>query len=249
MVIQRGQESSQRRGADAGGFTGSGSSGWRDGPWWRQTTGTRNLGAVKGLVEGTKLSRVGAESYAIEYYTAKGGLENAAKQATEVLSESNPVRTSDIFLAIQAINYTIDATLFAEPAKGEPNEGVVEQKENPDELVCFAIYLHDPIHGITFNTVSQTLPLKWLEWLDASATSEGTESRLPQEIAEIVESGGVDPREWVAEWVEESLSLSVGIVAQKYVAQRMGVGQGGIGRGKARQQALDAGGGEAARVI
>ena len=248
MVIQRGQESTQRRGEDAG-FTGSSSSGWSDGPWWRQVTEARNLGAVKGPVEGTKLSKVSAESYATDYFAPRGGLEEAAKQATEVLSESNPVRSSDIFLAIQAISQTSSKYLFGGPAsQPKSEEGVVEPEEE-EELISFAIYLHDPIHGITFNTVTQTLPQKWTEWLDASATSESAESGLPDEIAEIVNTGGVDPREWVAEWVEEVLSLGVGVVAQRYVARRMGVGLGGIGRGKARQEALESGGGEAARAV
>ncbi len=248
MVIQRGQESTQKRGDDTG-FTGSSSSGWSDGPWWRQATEARNLGAVKGLVEGTKLSKVSAESYATDYFAPRGGLEEAAKQATEVLSESNPVRSSDIFLAIQAISQTLPNDLFGGPTSEPKNdEGVVEPEED-DELISFAIYLHDPIHGITFHTVTQTLPQKWTEWLDASATSESVESRLPDEIAEIVNTGGVDPREWVAEWVEEVLTLGVGVVAQRYVARRMGVGLGGIGRGKARQEALESGGGEAARAV
>ncbi len=250
LVIQRGQESKQRRGSDAG-YKGSlgGSSGWSDGPWWRQATEARNLGAVKGLVEGTKLSKVSAESYANDYFAARGGVEEAAKQATEVLSETNPVRSSDIFLAIQAISQSAQKDLFGgSAAEKKPDEGVVDP-EDEDELICFAIYLHDPIHGITFHTVTQSLPQKWIEWLDASATSDSAESGLPDEIAEIVNTGGVDPREWVAEWVEELLALGVGIVAQRYVARRMGVGQGGIGRGKARQEALESGGGEAARAV
>ena len=247
MVIQRGQESTQKRGEDAG-FTGSSSNGWSDGPWWRQVTEARNLGAVKGLLEGTKLSKVSAESYATDYFAPRGGLEEAAKQATEVLSESNPVRSSDIFLAIQAISQTSPKDFFGGPtSQAESDQGVVEPED--DDLVSFAIYLHDPIHGITFNTVTQTLPQKWTEWLDASATSDSAESGLPEEIAEIVNTGGVDPREWVAEWVEEVLSLGVGVVAQRYVARRMGVGLGGIGRGKARQEALESGGGEAARAV
>ncbi|KAL8721317.1 MAG: hypothetical protein Q9225_001977 [Loekoesia sp. 1 TL-2023] len=249
MVIQRGQESSRRRGSDVGGFTGSTSSGWSDGPWWRQTTETRNLGAVKGLIEGTKLSKVSAESYANDFYTARGGLEKAAQQATEVLSESNPVRSSDIFLSIQAIEHQANKEMFGESPKEKSDTGMVDPEEEPDDMVAFAIYLHDPIHGITFNTVTQTVPQKWVEWLDASALPSESESKLPPEIAEIIESGGVDPREWVAEWVEETLSLGVGIVAQRYVARRMGVGLGGIGKGKARQQALESGGGEAARAV
>ncbi|CAD6593621.1 MAG: hypothetical protein ASARMPRED_007740 [Alectoria sarmentosa] len=248
MVIQRGQESTQRRGEDAG-FTGSSSSGWSDGPWWRQATEARNLGAVKGLVEGTKLSKVSAESYATDYFAPRGGLEEAAKQATEVLSATNPVRSSDIFLAIQAISQTSPKDFFGGPmSQPKSDEGIIEPEED-DEQISFAIYLHDPIHGITFSTVTQTLPQKWTDWLDASATSESAESGLPDEIAEIVNTGGVDPREWVAEWVEEVLALGVGVVAQRYVARRMGVGLGGIGRGKARQEALESGGGEAARAV
>ena len=73
--------------------------------------------------------------------------------------------------------------------------------------------------------------------------------QLPQEIVEIIDAGGVDPREWVAEWVEEILTLGTGVVAQRYVARRMGVGEGGIGKGKARQEEIMSdGGGEAARA-
>lgn len=249
LVIQRGQESSPRRDSNAG-YSGSNTSGWSDGPWWRQSAETRSLGAVKGLVEGTKLSKVGAESYANDYFASQGGLEEAAKQATEDLSESNPVRSSDIFLSIQAIIHPSPSDLFGGPAQDTTEtEGVVDPEISPEDLLCFAIYLHDPIHGITFHTVTQTLPHKWVDWLDASPTSDFSESNLPEEIAEIVNSGGVDPREWVAEWVEELLSLGVGVVAQRYVARRMGVGQGGIGRGKARQQVLESGGGEAARAV
>lgn len=258
LVIQRGHESSPRRDSDAGGFKGSQSisnNGWSDGPWWRQTSEkARNLGAVKGLVEGTKLSKVSAESYATEYYSSRGGLEEAAKQATEGLSESNPVRSSDIFLAIQAINHTAYTDLFNEPAKSQVENGATEPEPEPENLVSFAIYLHDPVHGITFSTLTQTLPERWISWLDASPapTSLSANSEygdLPEEIAEIVQSGGVDPREWVAEWVEEILVLGVGIVAQRYVARRMGVGEGGIGRGKKREWVVESGGGEAARAV
>ena len=253
MVIQRGHESSPRREAESG-YTGSHMSGWSDGPWWRQSSETRNLGAVKGLVEGSKLSKVSAESYATEFFASRGGIEEAAKQATEVLNEHNPVRNSDIFLCIQAISQATSADLFGGTSKKEEDStGVVDpDSDKPDDQICFAIYLHDPIHGITFQTITQTLPQKWIEWLDASSSqseSQDQQHSLPQEIAEIINTGGVDPREWVAEWVEEILSLGVGVVAQRYVARRMGVGEGGIGRGKAREQAIDSGAGELARAL
>ena len=215
MVIQRGQESTQRRGSDAG-YRGASSSGWSDGPWWRQHTEARNLGAVKGLIEGTKLSKANAESYANDYFATRGGLEEAAKQATEVLSDSNPVRSSDIFLAIQAISHTSptiepsDATPSSSSEHNKtPEPNIIDPSDSePDSLISFAIHLHDPIHGITFHTTTQPLPSTWIHWLDASATSD---SSLPEEIAEIVNTGGVDPREWVAEWLEEVLALGVGV--------------------------------------
>ena len=269
LVIQRGHESTARRNSEAG-YTG-GSGGWSDGPWWRQSNEHRDLGAVKGLIEGTKLVRVSAEAYSNEHFSSHGGLEAAAQRATEDLSESNPVRSSDIFLAVQAISHDAPEDLFQGPAKEKEEGSVVEEQEKTDELVSFAIYLHDPVHSITFYTLSQSIPAKWIRWLDApspmtpaSPTSPthqksgffGNENaeqyknpNLPEEIAEIIESGGVDPREWVAEWVEEILSLGTGIVAQRYVARRMGVGEGGIGRGKARmEEVLGDGGGEAARA-
>ncbi|KAI9705004.1 MAG: hypothetical protein M1836_006784 [Candelina mexicana] len=262
MVIQRGHESSPRRGSETTSFTGSSSSGWNDGPWWRQTNERRDLGSLKGLVEGTKLVKVSAESYANEYFASRGGVEEAAKQATEVLSESNPVRSSDIFLAIQAISHTESEELFGGRATVKKEDEVVEDPEvKPDELISFAIYLNDPIHSITFHTLTQSFPQRWIDWLDAPSSASmkaaspseedgrHTDNSLPDEIAEIINTGGVDPREWVAEWVEEVLTLGVGVVAQRYVARRMGVGEGGIGRGKAREAILESGGGEAARAL
>ncbi|CAG8948794.1 hypothetical protein HYFRA_00001916 [Hymenoscyphus fraxineus] len=269
LVIQRGQESTARRGSE-GGYSG-GSAGWNDGPWWRQHNEQRDLGSVKGFVEGTKLVRVSAEAYSTEYFHANGGLELAKQRATEILSESNPVRSSDIFMAVQAISHEAPEDLFQgnTASKEKEESSAVEETIVPDEQISFAVYLHDPVHSITFHTITQPIPAKWIKWLDApptltpaSSTSptqkggffgrEGDQyapSNLPEEIAEIIESGGVDPREWVAEWVEEVLGLGVGVVAQRYVAKRMGVGEGGIGKGKARmEEVLGDGGGEAARA-
>jgi Family of unknown function (DUF5427) len=244
LVIQRGSESAQRRASEVG-FKG-GSSGWQDGPWWRDGSFKRDLGIVNGIPVGTKLCRANAEAYANEFFAARGGVEEAAKRATQILSESNPVRSSDIFLAIQAVGYDADESLFQGPYE-EKKEGGVQEHEESDAQVVFAIYIHDPIHSINFSTLTQPFPRKWAEWLDAENVADG-EMQLPEEILEIIQTGGVDPREWVSEWVEELLSLGVGIVAQRYVARRMGVGEGGIGKGKAKSAAVDAGAGEAARA-
>lgn len=248
MVIQRGHEAGPRR--DSKEMTRPFGS-WHDGPWWRSGE-RRSINAVKGTVEGSKLVRASAEGYAEEHFASKGGVEEAAKRATESLSESNPTRDSEIFLAIQAISQPVPKDMFAAAPSSE-KEGQIKEAadERNREEVMFAIYLHDPIHGIAFQAVSQALPGQWIDWLDAPSGGEGT---LPESIEEIIASGGIDPREWVSEWVEETLSLVVGVVAQRYVARRMGVGEGGPNKGKLRadlgQEALmESGGGEAARAL
>ncbi|ROT39473.1 hypothetical protein SODALDRAFT_274381 [Sodiomyces alkalinus F11] len=243
MVIQRGQENTGRRSHDV-------AAGWRDGPWWRQPDSRRDLGVVKGLVEGTKLCRAGAEGYANEYFSAHGGIELAKVRATQAVSESNPVRSSDVFLAVQAVGFDADNGLFAHTAavEKEKEASAVADPSGADELVCFALFVLDPVHEIEYSALSQAIPARWVRWLDAASPltptsgdddDEEEEDRdssagvlVPEEIREIIESGAVDPREWVAEWIEETLSLAAGVVAQRYVARRMGVGEGGIGKGK-----------------
>lgn len=251
MVVQKGKEASPRRGSEHG-ASGKQVSGWNDGPWWRSTD-KRSINAVKGILEGSKLARASAESYSAEYFAASGGVEEAAKQATEKLSESNPTRDSDIFLSIQTICQPTPNGLFAAGQSSEKESTSIKEADEAmvAEEVLFAVCLHDPIYGIAFHALSQHIPSQWVDWLDASSSADGL---LPESIAEIIESGGVDPREWVAEWIEETLTLAIGVVAQRYVARRMGVGEGGVGKGKMKAdrgagETIECGGGEAARAI
>ncbi|KAG9647195.1 hypothetical protein KCU95_g1756, partial [Aureobasidium melanogenum] len=255
LVIQRGSESRQRGRSSSevayrGNILGTGSGAWTDGPWWREQATQRSLGAVKGLTEGTKLCRANAEAYATDFFSSRGGIEEVAKQATQTLSESNPVRSSDIFLAIQPVTQSAAKELFAAgPKPDEPKSDVVEPDAD-EETTLFAIYLHDPIHSLSFSSLSQSFPAQWAQWLDASSPNPEDPDTLPDSIREIVESGGIDPREWVSEWIQDTLNLAIGVVAQRYVAKRMGVGEGGIGKGKARQRAEETdAAGEAARAI
>ncbi|KAI1612479.1 maintenance of telomere capping protein 1 [Exophiala viscosa] len=248
MVVQRGNEAGPKRGSsDASRDLGS----WHDGPWWRSGE-RRSTNAIRGATEGSKLVRASAEGYAEEYFASRGGVEQAAKRATETLSDSNPTRDSQIFLAVQAISQPVPKDMFAQASASEQEGQIKEAPSDKDEEeIVFAIYLHDPIHGIAFQAVSQALPAQWIEWLDAPSGGEGT---LPESIEEILAGGGIDPREWVSEWVEETLSLVVSVVAQRYVARRMGVGESGGRKGKLRadlgQEAItQSGGGEAARAL
>jgi len=251
LVIQRGSEL-RSRGRNVsevgyrGAILGSRNSGWNDGPWWRDNTSKRDLGAVNGLVEGTKLARANAEAYAVEFFSEKGGLEEASRNAANVASETNPTRSSDIFLAIQAIRVPSEQNLFGHSQEQTSDSTDAGAKSKDDTMMAFAIYLHDPIHSIDFSVVSQTLPTQWIEWMEAEADQE---DELPSAIRAMVEQGGVDAREWVSEWVEETLSLSIGIIAQRYVARRMGVGAGGNDQVLPRVRAEDQTAGEAARAL
>jgi len=126
-----------------------------------------------------------------------------------------------------------------------------ESSGNVDEVVAFAIHLFDPEHNISFSTLSQALPKEWLDWLDAAppADTKPGSWALPHVIQDIVDVGGIDPREWVVEWVEEALALSVGVVAQKYVAKRMRVGEAGEMGEVMRNATSSRGGGEEARAV
>ena len=273
LVIQRGQNSGPKPASETALTVADG--GWSDGPWWRHPTDQRNLGVVEGTMEGTKLAQATAESYATEFFAPMGGVEEASGQAIAGMSETNPVRDSHIFLAIQAMGLSNKQDLFTKAHAEAGNEHNTD--DGTSDLVAFAVYLHDPEHKIEYGSVTQSFPRKWVDWMDAPApktaslpepSSPPTQDKAeslphevsqdvagpdisprPEEIAEIMREGGADPREWVAEWMEEILSLGVGIVAQRYVARRMGLGQADIGKGKARQQTVDSGGGEAARAV
>ncbi|KAH0489193.1 hypothetical protein TgHK011_009634 [Trichoderma gracile] len=222
-VVQRGHDSGSSRPHDN-------AAGWDDGPWWRQVDQPRELGVVKGLVEGTKLCRVNAESYATEYFASQGGIDAVKTKARSGVVEPGSVRTSDVFLSVQAIVTDQDKTLFgrtAAAAKEKKESSGADEEENDDEF-RFAIFIVDPVHEIEYATISQPIPAKWARWLEAPSplneAADSPQSRVHEDIRSIVEEGELDPREWVAGWLKDSLTLSVGIVAQWYVARRMQVG-------------------------
>ncbi|KAH6608898.1 hypothetical protein Trco_002244 [Trichoderma cornu-damae] len=238
-VVQRGHESGAQRSRDT--------SGWDDGPWWRQVDQPRELGMVKGLVEGTKLCRVNAESYAAEYFAPRGGIEAVRTQARSGMGEPGSVRTSDLFLSVQAIVTDQDKALFGRTAAAAAKEekGSDDAEEENEEEFRFAIFIVDPVHEIEYATISQPITAKWARWLEAPrpmTPQSGDDvpgslhNRVHEDIRSIVETGELDPREWAAGWVKDSLVLSAGIVAQWYVARRMQVGVGRRPRTKAEEE-------------
>ena len=227
LVVQRGGGSKPRSSLD-GAFGG---------PWYKGME-KRDLHATAGLEEGIKLASAAAESYAQEFL-------QTSDASTDPTSKDNPTRKSNIFLSIQPTIYSQQPSILT-PRGKEPAEESLEEQE--DQVVVFATHLFDPVHGISYSTVSQALPAQWLEWLDAPPPADAApgEWAVPDVIRNIMDIGGIDPREWIVEWVEEAVGLAVGVLAQRYVAKRMRIGDSGSHAGMKGKEVST--GGEEARA-
>ncbi|KAI9636675.1 uncharacterized protein MKK02DRAFT_25746 [Dioszegia hungarica] len=109
---------------------------------------------------------------------------------------SVPVTTVPIFLHLQPVLAPLP---FAEPSLLLPSSTETEptSSKQPNHLY-FIVSLHDPTHSIRFTTTTQPSPADWLE----------------------VE---YERSDWVEERLVDVLRTGVEIVAQDYVATRMGL--------------------------
>ncbi|EPS35071.1 hypothetical protein H072_11587 [Dactylellina haptotyla CBS 200.50] len=208
LVIQRGSEAQNKRNSSL-------SAGWGGGPWWREER-KRELSSIKGLEAGVKLCKATADGFAQEFAQRSPTFEK--KQVD--MDPNNPVRKSDIFLSLQPVVYPCPFTTILQTKTEDGDDD-----DDVEEVMSFAIHLLDQKHNLEFTTMSQTCPAKWGDWMDAEF------EELPEDVQIGLANGAVDPREWIAEWMEETIALAVGIVAQRYVSKRMGVGEG-LGKGK-----------------
>ena len=211
LVLQRGRESTQKSTEEASSSANNSRSGWSDGPWWRSGSESRSLGSVGGLVEGTKLARASAEGYANDYYAARGGMEEAAKAATQDLSESNPVRCSDIFLALQAIQHKSDNALFdhgkatASTSESQNSRGL-PRGDRGAHLLCnlpprphprHHLLDHHSIHPLAMDLLAQLLRQRLL-FLPTSGHRHNHPYRWrrPQRMGRRMARGDIDTRCW-----------------------------------------------------
>jgi hypothetical protein len=73
----------------------------------------------------------------------------------------------------------------------------------------FAVRVADPDHDFGTTINSQAFPSQWAQWLDEKENPHAEK--------------GVDTRDWVVDWIEEGLGLTIGVGAQEYVMSRMGI--------------------------
>lgn len=109
-------------------------------------------------------------------------------------------RTSKIYLSIQA--FTVPRAAV-DSREGDATEDVAEEVE-----LALLMTVHDAANSISFSATSQSFPTSWtvlsLQTVDAA----------------------IQPRDWINEWLEETLQLTAGVLAQRYVARRMGIDKG-----------------------
>ncbi|EMR08053.1 hypothetical protein PNEG_03495 [Pneumocystis murina B123] len=109
-------------------------------------------------------------------------------------SDSLTVYISCIYISIQAYSFNLENTL---------SDTKEEDLNKNEKMLCFVIHLNDPQYGIEFSVHSQALPIQWIHNIN-NKDSKLSEDYLDQ----------------INEWIEKTLQLSIGIVAQSYIEKR-----------------------------
>ncbi|KAI8067871.1 hypothetical protein BC940DRAFT_256759 [Gongronella butleri] len=139
---------------------------------------TRELNMCDGVVEGTKLAKANVDHLVKTHYTPPEKRMSYSSEYGTV-----PVLQCPVFMVIQPLK-----SIFG-------NETDIV----PPQLM-YAIVLHDPTHQLTFQTLSQSIPLPWLD--------------IPYE-----------ENEWVDDKIVDVLRGAITTIAQDYVWTRMTGGQ------------------------
>lgn len=146
-----------------------------------------------------------------EYIRQQKEAEGESEEGTSAEKSEN--RISDIFVSILPV---------AIPDKNDSTkEDMIVTDPHHAGNFSFTVVLKDISNDITAITRSQAFPTSWVEWLEGE-TKKNKESKKGDDN-EDEEDDIVDPGEWVKDWIEDGLSLSLGILAQTYVIKRMGL--------------------------
>lgn len=168
------------------------------------------------MIDGEKLCFANLDS-SIKDYTKITDLEQAELEKEKEGQEAEAaveINKSHVFIAIQPIT-----TGLAEKAPElEEQSGPILVETNNSDSFAFTMILKDITNNITIVTKSQPFPLRWARWVAGEredidrifGSSEGGDE-------------GVDPSEWVKEWIRDGLGLSFAVMAQEYVTKRMGL--------------------------
>ncbi|AGO14259.1 AaceriAFL210Cp [[Ashbya] aceris (nom. inval.)] len=154
--------------------------------------------------EGDKLCRANLDNAMKLFQRAMEESKRQRRERDIEAAADEESRISDVFIGILAVG---------QPQKNE--EGTVVDSTNAGSF-SFTIHLEDMSNGVSLLVRSQGFPLRWAGWLEGKSDLKKKEGDTPLE-------GEIDPSEWVEEWVDKGLALAIGVLAQNYVIERMGV--------------------------
>ncbi|KAM3161648.1 Maintenance of telomere capping protein 1 [Lachancea thermotolerans] len=188
----------------------------------RVQDGKRHLNMFTGKVsDGEKLAFANLNN-AIKLFTE--AKDELAKQRFETVSAEEgekELAISDVFISILPISV---------PEKHKNPEIATTDSSHPGNF-AFTIVLKDISNDFTSITRSQGFPQRWADWLEGTSELKSKQDAIQdreskRDAVERTDSAddaeGIDPSDWVKEWVEDGLSLAFGVVAQNYVIDRMG---------------------------
>ncbi|RGB33651.1 maintenance of telomere capping protein 1 [Rhizophagus diaphanus] len=146
----------------------------------------RELNVCEGFIEAGGIAKANIEQMIKKHYKPPPSInEKIKEQDQQELLRDIPTTTSPVFMAIQPTK--------ANPCSLPTNS---ETSTDSEKYLFYVIVLTDPTHKLTFKTVSQALPVSWLD--------------IPHE-----------ENEWVELKMVQAIKLAVKTIAQEYVWHRM----------------------------
>lgn len=166
--------------------------------------GQRRLNLFNGkITDGEKLAFANLDNAIKLFDKAHQEILKQQKDAQDQEENSSTeANISDVFISILPIGVPQDS-------KSTKGDIVTTDSRHPGNF-SFTVILKDITNDISTITRSQGFPMKWVSWLEKPTEQTDSEEEV------------VDPSDWVKEWVEDGLSLSLGVAAQNYVIERMG---------------------------
>lgn len=169
------------------------------------------------LIDGEKLCNANLESSMKEILKTNKKLKEekaahaAESESTEGGGEQDDfkISRSDIFVAIQPVTTRLEDKPPVKNDEEETNDEVIIDALN-NESFSFIVMMRDISNSITIRSKTQAFPYKWFKWLNGNIGNEFEQLE------------GIDPREWVNDWIKDGLRLTFGVMAQEYVIKRMG---------------------------
>lgn len=117
---------------------------------------------------------------------------------------------SDIFISILPVSVPKEANT------GEKGDIHIVDSIQPG-CFNFTLILKDITNDIKIITRSQGYPMKWAQWLESNKLTIEKKNDVEE-----IDVEDIDPSEWVNEWIMDGLNLTIGVLAQNYVIERMG---------------------------